>query len=167
MTRAFVGLGSNLGDSRRQLEQALHALDGMPQTSLSRCSACYRTAPVGDPDQPEFLNAVAELDTMLEPLQLLCSMQRIEDQQGRTRDPERRWGPRTIDLDLLLFGHTVIRHPELVVPHPRMGDRAFVLLPLVELAPQLEIPGLGPVSELLADIDTAGVRRLNSESPDR
>lgn len=166
MTRTFIGLGSNQGDSRRLLEQALRALKGLARTSVNRCSAYYRTAPLGDPDQPEFLNAVAELDTTLAPLELLCGMQRIEDRLGRTRDRERRWGPRTIDLDLLLFGNMVIRHPDLVVPHPRMGNRAFVLVPLAELVPQLEIPGLGRVSELLADIDTAGVRRVNSESPD-
>lgn len=166
MTRAFVGLGSNQGDSRRLLGCARAALGGLPQTAVVRCSHVYRTAPVGDPDQPDFLNAIVEIETALEPLALLRGMQRIEIELGRTRDPDRRWGPRTIDLDLLLFGHAVVREQDLTVPHPRMGERAFVLEPLAELAPDLEIPGLGRLSELRARLDASGVRVLRPESTD-
>ncbi|MBS3823512.1 MAG: 2-amino-4-hydroxy-6-hydroxymethyldihydropteridine diphosphokinase [Wenzhouxiangellaceae bacterium] len=166
MTRAFVGLGSNQGDSRRLLGRAWAALGGLPQTAVVRRSHVYRTAPVGDPDQPDFLNAIVEIETVLEPLTLLRGMQRIEIELGRTRDPDRRWGPRTIDLDLILFGHAVVREQDLTVPHPRMGERAFVLEPLAELAPDLEIPGLGRLSELRARLDASGVRVLRPESTD-
>jgi len=159
MTRAFVGLGSNQGDSHRQLDRALAALAELPRSVLTRCSPRYWTAPVGEPEQPDFLNAVAELDTALEPLDLLRRMHRIEDDLGRVRDPDRRWGPRTIDLDLLLFGHAVIRQAELVVPHPRIASRAFVLKPLADIAPRLQIPGLARVADLLAELDAQGVRR--------
>lgn len=166
MTRAFVGLGSNQGDSRRLLERAWTALGGLPQTAVVRRSQVYRTAPVGDPDQPDFLNAVVEIETALEPTALLQSLQRIECDLGRIREPGRRWGPRTIDLDLLLFGHAVVREQDLTVPHPRMGERAFVLEPLAELAPDLEIPGLGRLSELRARLDASGVRVLRPDSTD-
>jgi len=164
MTRAFIGLGSNQGDVHRQLDEALAALSELPRSVLIRCSPRYWTTPVGDVDQPDFLNAVAELDTALEPLDLLRRMQSIEDDLGRVRDPDRRWGPRTIDLDLLLFGHVVIRHADLVVPHPRMARRAFVLKPLADLVPRLEVPGLARVAALLADLDASGVRSAQSEA---
>ena len=167
MTRAFVGLGSNQGDSHRQLDRALAALAELPRSVLTRCSPRYWTAPVGEPEQPDFLNAVAELDTALEPLDLLRRMHRIEDDLGRVRDPDRRWGPRTIDLDLLLFGHAVIRQAELVVPHPRMARRAFVLKPLADLVPKLEVPGLARVAELLDGLDAGGVRCAQPDPPDK
>lgn len=166
MTRAFVGLGSNQGDSFALLAAARAALDGLPRTALVECSRYYRTAPVGDLGQPEFLNAVAELETALEPLSLLRGMQRIESDLGRTRNPDRRWGPRTIDLDLLLFDHAVVHEQDLTVPHPRMGERAFVLEPLAELAPELEIPGLGRLPDLRARLDASGVRPVRSPSVD-
>lgn len=163
MTRIFIGLGSNQGDSPGQMDQALEALSQLPRSALVRCSPRYWTTPVGDTAQPDFLNAVAELDTALEPMDLLRRMQQIEDHLGRVRDPDRRWGPRTIDLDLLLFGHAVIRHADLVVPHPRLANRAFVLKPLADLVPRLEIPGLARVSDLLADVDAQGVRRAEGD----
>ena len=166
MTRAFVGLGGNQGDSFRVLEQAQTALDELPHTVLVRRSHYYRTAPVGDSDQPDFLNAVVVVETGLAPLALLRAMQRIESQLGRTRERTRRWGPRTIDLDLLLFGHEVIREQDLTVPHPRMGERAFVLEPLAELAPDQEVPGLGRVSQLRRRLEASGVRRLQEHAPD-
>lgn len=166
MTRAFIGLGSNQGDSGTVLGEALTALGELPQSALVRCSPRYWTAPVGDPDQADFLNAVAELETALEPLNLLRRMQRIEDDLGRRRDPSRRCGPRTIDLDLLMFGDAEIRHAELTVPHPRMAERAFVLKPLADLVPGLKIPGFSRVDELLADIDTHGVRPATREASD-
>lgn len=166
MTRAFIGLGSNQGDSHQQLNQALTALAAMPRSVLIRCSPRYWTTPVGDADQPDFLNAVAELDTALEPHDLLGRMQRIEDDLGRERDLDRRWGPRTIDLDLLLYGHAVIRDGDLVVPHPRMACRAFVLKPLADLVPRLEIPGLVRVEDLLDGLDTCGIRCAQPDASD-
>ncbi|MBL39328.1 MAG: 2-amino-4-hydroxy-6-hydroxymethyldihydropteridine diphosphokinase [Xanthomonadales bacterium] len=167
MTRAFIGLGSNQGDSHELLDRALAELAELPRSVLVRCSPRYWTAPVGDADQPEFLNAVAELDTALEPLELLGRMQRIENDLGRARDPDRRWGPRTIDLDLLLFGHAVIRHADLVVPHPRMARRAFVLKPLADLVPRLEVPGLARVVELLDALDAGGVRCAQPDASEK
>jgi len=166
MTRAFIGLGSNQGDSHQQLDQALAALAEMPRSALIRCSPRYWTAPVGDSDQPDFLNAVAELDTALEPLDLLRRMHGVEDALGRERDPERRWGPRTIDLDLLLFGHAVIRQADLIVPHPRLARRAFVLKPLADLVPRLQVPGQARVSELLEQLDASGVRSAQPDASD-
>jgi len=164
MTRVFVGLGSNQGDSHRLMDQALAALAELPRSSLVSCSPRYWTAPVGDASQPDFLNAVAELDTTLEPLDLFARMQQIEDTLGRVRNPDRRWGPRTMDLDLLLFGQSVIRQPDLVVPHPRLASRVFVLKPLADLAPGLEIPGLARVSELLAELNADGARRAEQDA---
>lgn len=164
MTRVFVGLGSNQGDSFRLLQRAQTALDALPRTVVRRCSHFYRTAPVGQLDQPDFINAVVELETTLEPRALLRAMQSIENDLGRSRDPGRRWGPRTIDLDLLLFGQSVVHEPDLTVPHPRMGERAFVLEPLAELAPDLDIPGRGRISRLRAGADASGVRRLHDHS---
>lgn len=164
MTRAFIGLGSNQGDTGLRLDQALAALDALPRSAMIRCSPRYWTTPVGDPDQPDFLNAVAELETGLEPMDLLRRMQRIEEDLGRVREPGRPWGPRSIDLDLLLFGHSVIRTHDLVVPHPRMGCRAFVLKPLADLVPGLEIPGMGRVAELLAETDCGDVSPAQTAS---
>lgn len=157
MTRAFIGLGSNQGEPERQFEQALLALAEMPRTMLEKQSAWYRTRPVGDPDQADFLNAVVEIETGLAALELLDELQRIELEQGRRHDPARRWGPRTLDLDLLMFGHEIIHHRRLTVPHPRLVLRAFVLKPLADLAPALSVPGHGRVSEILANMDCAGI----------
>jgi len=167
MTRAYVGLGSNQGDSQLQLERALDALARLVRTSVIECSPFYRTAPVGDPDQPEFINAVVALETALAPLELLHGMQHIENELGRKRDPSRRWGPRTIDLDLLLFGDAVVQHPDLFVPHPRMRTRAFVLKPLADIAPRMNIPGMGNVAELLAELDTSGIKRWKNAPSDQ
>jgi len=163
MTRAFVGLGSNLADPERQLERATESLAALPRTRLTGRSPIYRTRPVGDPDQPDFLNAVAELATGLAAVELLRKLQRIERRQGRQRDPERPFGPRTLDLDLLLYGDSEIRRPGLVVPHPRIRERAFVLKPLADLAPMLDIPGQGRVADLLAAVDPVDVRRHDAE----
>jgi 2-amino-4-hydroxy-6-hydroxymethyldihydropteridine diphosphokinase len=158
VTRAFIGLGSNRSDPRAQLDAALAAMAALASTRVVDVSPRYWTAPVGDPEQPEFLNAVAALETGLEPVALLRELQRIEKEQGRERDPGRRWGPRTIDLDLLLFGDETIDLAELNVPHPRMSERAFVLRPLADLSPDLEVPGAGSVEELLGRVDTDGIR---------
>lgn len=158
MSRVFVGLGSNQDDPPLQLARAVEALAELPDSRLMAVSPQYWTDPVGDDRQPEFLNAVVELETALEPLALLAELQRIEDRHGRTRDPDRRWGPRTLDLDLLLFDHRVLRCPELVVPHPRLAQRAFVLVPLADLSPGFDVPTAGRVSTLLARLDLSGVR---------
>lgn len=148
MSLAWVGLGANLGRPEQTLAQALIALKALPQTGLLAVSPSYWTAPWGLEDQPEFLNAVCCLATELEPLELLRALLAIESGLGRRRDGE-RWGPRELDLDLLLVDDQEIEQPELKLPHPRLHQRAFVLVPLADLAPDLEIPGLGCVTELL------------------
>lgn len=162
MIRAYIGLGGNLGQPMRQLDLAVDELAALPECRLVAESPRYRTAPVGDPDQPEFINSVVALETGLAPLELLRRMQSIELRLGRRRDLERRWGPRTIDLDLLLYGDLVIDLPELQVPHPRLTVRGFVLAPLADLAPDLEIPAWGPVSVSLAGVDLGDVRPVQS-----
>lgn len=159
MTLAYVGLGGNLGNVRATLEAALRALDALPATQLRAASRLYRTPPWGLREQPPFLNAVAALETGLAPLDLLDAMLGIERGAGRSRDGE-RWGPRTLDLDLLLYGERCIDVPGLCVPHPRLAERAFALVPLAELAPQLEIPGQGPLPALLEQVDRSGCEAL-------
>ena len=139
--RAFVALGSNLGEREALIHQALDELAKLPDTTLVRVSSLYDTEPVGDVEQPNFLNAAAEIETGLAPRQLLWNLQLVEKRLGRART--KRWGPRTIDLDLLMFGQQVIEDPELTVPHPEMLRRSFVLVPLVELDPMLVHPVTG------------------------
>lgn len=157
--RAYVALGSNLGDSQRQLADAIHALAALPQTRLLARSHIYRTPPWGVHDQPDFLNAVVALETSLVPHDLLDAMLAIERAAGRQRDGE-RWGPRTLDLDLLHIAGETINDERLTLPHPHIAERAFVLLPLNELAPELEIPGQGRVADLLRAVDTQGCEVL-------
>lgn len=152
---AYVALGSNLGDSRATLVGAAEALAALPGSRLAGISRIYRTPPWGRRDQPDFLNAVVRLRTTLEPHDLLDELMAIERRFGRTRDGE-RWGPRTLDLDLLHVDGVVLDEPQLTLPHPRMGERAFVLLPLADLAPELELPGQGRVAELLRRVDAGG-----------
>lgn len=138
--QVYIGLGSNLGQPAEQLRQALQAMDQLPQTRLAKASSLYSSAPVGPADQPRYTNAVALLETALEPLQLLDALQSIEQQHGRVRTGE-RWGPRTLDLDILLFGNRAITHERLQVPHYQMHLRAFVLYPLAEItAASLPLP---------------------------
>ncbi|RMG30490.1 MAG: 2-amino-4-hydroxy-6-hydroxymethyldihydropteridine diphosphokinase [Gammaproteobacteria bacterium] len=155
-----MGLGSNLGDPVRQLVQAQAALAARDDLDLVRCSSLYRTPPMGPPGQPEYVNAVAMLRTHLAPEALLDRLQAIERRQGRVRSGP-RWGPRTLDLDVLLYGRHRIHTPRLEVPHPGIASRAFVLVPLAELAPELDVPGLGRVSVLLARVDTSGIVRIS------
>lgn len=155
MTRAFVALGGNLGDTHATLRQALDALALLPRTRLLAHSRFYRTPPWGVLDQPSFLNAAAMLETGLSPHELLDALLEIERAAGRVREGE-RWGPRTLDLDLLHMDGVRLNDDRLALPHPRIAERAFVLLPLAELAPQLELPGQGRVDELLDAVDTSG-----------
>ena len=158
MTLAYVALGSNLDGPQQQVLDAMAVLAALPHTQLLRRSALYRTPPWGVLQQPSFVNAAVELDTELSPRALLQALLSIEQRAGRVR--AERNGPRTLDLDLLHMDGLQLDFPELTLPHPRMAERAFVLLPLNDLAPTLALPGLGTVAELLAGIDTAGCERL-------
>lgn len=155
MTRAFVALGGNLGDTRAYLRAALDRLANLPDSRLLAHSRFYRTPPWGLREQPAFLNAAAMLDTALAPHALLDALLDIELVAGRVRKGE-RWGPRTLDLDLLHMDGVALHDERLTLPHPRIAERAFVLLPLAELAPDVELPGQGRVDALLAAVDTAG-----------
>jgi 2-amino-4-hydroxy-6-hydroxymethyldihydropteridine diphosphokinase len=154
---AYVGLGANLGDARATLSAALAALARLPGARLVCSSPVYRSAPI-DSGGPDYLNAVAQIETRLDAAALLTQLQAIELAHGRER-PYRN-APRTLDLDLLLFGDAVIDTPGLVVPHPRLHERAFVLQPLADLAPQLQVPGHGTVADLLAAVAGQRVDRL-------
>ena len=154
--QSYIGLGSNLDNPAWQLDTALRSLDQIPDTRLVKNSSFYRSAPLGPSEQPDFINAVALLDSDLAPGQLLAWLQSIENSQGRVRNGQ-RWGPRTLDLDLLLYGRHVIDEADLKVPHPGIRYRNFVLVPLLELAPELEIPGLGRVDELLDAVGRDGI----------
>ncbi|MBZ0070324.1 MAG: 2-amino-4-hydroxy-6-hydroxymethyldihydropteridine diphosphokinase [Gammaproteobacteria bacterium] len=155
----FVGLGSNLDDPVRQVRAGLAALAALEQTELAGCSQLYRSAPMGPPGQPDYINAVARLHTRLAPETLLDALQAIEARAGRDRSGE-RWGPRTLDLDILLYTDRRIDSARLQVPHPGIAARNFVLYPLAELAPDLDIPGLGPLPALLTRCPPEGLERL-------
>lgn len=157
---AAIGLGSNLDRPERQIERAIEALAGLPATRLRARSALYRTPPWGYPDQPWFVNAAALLETGLDPLALHAALRAIEDRAGRRRDGP-RWGPRVLDLDLLLHGESVISSETLTLPHPRMHERAFVLLPLAEIAPDWRLQGGERVADACARLDIAAVTRID------
>ncbi|MDO5611412.1 MAG: 2-amino-4-hydroxy-6-hydroxymethyldihydropteridine diphosphokinase [Pseudomonadota bacterium] len=150
--RAFVGLGGNVGDAAATLRLALAALNALPMTRLVKASSLLQTAPVGGIAQADFINAVAELDTALPALDLLHALFAIERAHGRDRSREQRWGPRTLDLDVLIYGDEIITLDGLSVPHPRMAERRFVLVPLAEIAPDVMIPGIGRVDRVLAGL---------------
>ena len=147
--QAFIGLGANLGDARATLQAALIALAALPHTALRECSSIYRSAPI-DSSGPDYLNAVAWLDTRLDPHGLLAELQRIEQAHGRER-PYRN-APRTLDLDLLLYGEQRITSATLTVPHPRLHERAFVVRPLAQIAPDVMVPGQARAQDLLARV---------------
>lgn len=146
MTRAAVGLGANLGDAAASVRAAIQALETLPGTRLVAASRLYRSAAWGVTAQPEFVNAVAVVDTSLSPRELLDGLLAIERRFGRTRVVGERWGPRTLDLDLLLFGDERMDATGLQVPHPHLHERAFALLPLLEVWPDARIPGVGPAA---------------------
>ena len=152
MTTAWIGLGSNLGDREAYLHRALDALGADSAVEVTAVSTFAETEPVGFLDQPRFLNAAVRVETDLTPRQLLERLLAIERELGRTRKGP-RFGPRTIDLDLLLFGDEVMDEPGLRIPHPRLHERRFVLEPLAELDPALVVPGRGPVQSLLAGLE--------------
>lgn len=158
-TDAYVALGSNLGDSQQQVRAAIDALAGLPSTRVTARSRLYRTPPWGVLDQPDFINAVVRLHTSLAAYALLDALLAIEQAAGRERSGE-RWGPRTLDLDLLHIDGVVLHDTRLTLPHPRLGERAFVLLPLAEIAADLSIPGVGRVGELLQRLDGTGCTPL-------
>lgn len=158
MTLAYIALGSNLGDPRRQVLDAMDALAMLPVTRVLQRSHLYRTPPWGVLEQPPFVNAVVEIDTGLSPHALLDALLRIEQQAGRVR--AERNGPRTLDLDLLHVDGVQLDDAQLTLPHPRMAERAFVLLPLSDVAPALQLRGHGVVAQLLARLDRAGCERL-------
>jgi 2-amino-4-hydroxy-6-hydroxymethyldihydropteridine diphosphokinase len=158
---AYIGVGSNLADPLSQVERAVERLARLPQSRLLRSSRLYRSAPWGMLDQPEFINAAAAIETALSPSALMQALLAIEREAGRDRNGE-RWGPRILDLDLLLYGALVLTEPGLQVPHPHLHERAFVLLPLAEIAPDLDVPGRGPISALLSRVDTTGCQVIDT-----
>ena len=160
MTLAAVGLGANLGDATATLRKAIAELSGLPHSRLLRTSRLYRTSAWGRTDQPDFINAVALLDSGLDARELLDGLLAIERTFGRIRLEGERWGPRTLDLDLLLFGDAVIDEPGLRVPHPHLHERAFALLPLAEIAPEMHIPGIGSVAAIAAAMASDGIEAL-------
>ncbi len=159
--RAYIGIGSNQDDPIIQVQRAFQALNALPDSHCVTQSPLYRSAPVGGPPgQPDYLNAVVALDTLLAPERLLAALQAIETAQGRVRTV--RWGPRTLDLDMLLYDQLTRDDPQLFLPHPRLHERAFVLYPLHDIAPMLMIPGHGPLVECLAHCPPLTLIRLDS-----
>jgi len=156
---AYVGLGSNLSGPASQLRDAFELLADIPRTRLIARSSLYRSAPFGGVEQPDFVNAAASLLTQLTARQLLDELQKIETQRGRERDAV-RWGPRVLDLDLLVHGDEQIEETELIVPHPGIAERNFVLLPLMEIAPELVIPGLGRIATVAVNRDEPQIARM-------
>jgi 2-amino-4-hydroxy-6-hydroxymethyldihydropteridine diphosphokinase len=159
--RVYIGLGSNLEQPVRQVTDAIEELKQLPGTRLAACSRLYRSRPMGPADQPDYINAVAMMETELEPGQLLDRLQAIEHRHKRIRG--RRWGARTLDLDVLLFGDRVIETARLLVPHPGISERAFVLYPMREIADGgLNVPGLGDLDSLVAGCSHEGLEPYES-----
>lgn len=156
MTIAYIAVGSNLAEPILQAKQAIEALKQLPQSQFIAASSLYSSTPMGPQDQPEYINAVVVIDTQLSPLALLDCTQAIEQEQGRERKAE-RWGPRTLDLDILLYGDEIIDSPRLTVPHYGMKVREFVLYPLDEIAPDLSLPDGTKLSDLLSEVDRNGL----------
>lgn len=157
MITVFIAVGSNLGDPVTQAKVAIEAIKQLPQSHTVSCSSLYSSTPMGPQDQPDYINAVVEIQTELTPLELLDCTQTIELEQGRVRKEE-RWGPRTLDLDILLYGNEVMDSERLTVPHYGMKEREFVLYPLAEIAPNLTLPCGTRLNELLSIVDKNGLR---------
>ena len=155
---AYIGLGSNLDNPRRQIEWALDALAQLPGSRLEAAAPRYQSRALGPGPQPDYINTVARLCTTLAPLDLLRELLALETARGRIRD--QHWGPRSLDLDILLYGDLVLADQDLTLPHPRLAERAFVLLPLHDLEPDLILPDVTALTLLLARIDRTGIVRL-------
>ena len=159
MASALIALGGNVGDVRATFAKAIADICGMAQGALVGRSSDYATPPWGDEAQDPFINACIEIETGLDPHALLFVLQKVEQKFGRTRDKERRWGPRTLDLDLIAYDDVALQKPDLTLPHPRLFERAFVLVPLAEIAPERVIGGIR-VRDALASVSTQGIERL-------
>lgn len=159
---AFIGLGSNIEQPALQLQTALQAIAQLPDTTLLKCSHFYASTPMGPQDQPDFVNAVCQVSTQLCPDSLLSHLQAIENQQGRKRNTE-RWGPRSLDLDILLIDQLSIRQDHLVIPHYGLYDREFVLVPLFEIAPDLTLPNGESIAQAVAKCNLVGLYRLSDK----
>ncbi|QLI82048.1 2-amino-4-hydroxy-6-hydroxymethyldihydropteridine diphosphokinase [Chitinibacter fontanus] len=160
MTIAYIALGANLGDPSAQLRDALRLIAELPRTQLLASSSFYASAPVGYADQPDFVNAVCAVNTELSAPDLLAALLALELQQGRERSFKN--APRTLDLDVVLYGDEIIELPQLQIPHPRMHQRAFVLLPLLEIAPDAQIPGRGAATQFIADVIDQELYRIEA-----
>jgi len=159
MASVLVALGGNVGDVRQTFRKAIANICGMAQAELLARSSDYATSPWGEENQDRFVNACIEIDTRLDPHALLFTLHKIEKKFGRDRGTEKRWGPRTLDLDLIAYDDATLDKPELTLPHPRLFERAFVLVPVAEIAPDRVIAGRTPATAL-ANISTAGIERL-------
>jgi 2-amino-4-hydroxy-6-hydroxymethyldihydropteridine diphosphokinase len=159
MANAIIALGGNVGEVRATFAKAIAHICGMAQAELLAHSSDYTTPPWGDQDQPRFINACIEVETSLDPHALLFTLHKVEQKFGRDRSKEQRWGPRTLDLDLIAYDDIKLDKPELTLPHPRLFERAFVLVPLAEIAPDRVIAGRR-VKDALAKVSTDGITRL-------
>lgn len=157
--RVYIGIGSNLNDPVARVKEAVEELEMLPDSILVSRSSLYSSTPMGPVDQPDYVNAVVAIDTLLSAEDLFQALVAIEDQQGRERDTE-RWGPRVLDLDLLLYGKRKISTAELTVPHPGMHERDFVIVPLAEIAGNLVIPGKGPLTTLINTCENHSLKKL-------
>ncbi len=161
LSLVFIGLGSNLEHPVTQIKKARVAINRLERVQEVAFSSLYQSSPMGDKDQPDYINAVMAVNTNLKPIDLLRRLQQIENQQGRVREGE-RWTARTLDLDILLYGDQHIDIPDLLIPHYGIADRTFVLYPLYEIAPKLDIPGFGHISDLIAKIPFDGLEKMTT-----
>ncbi|MDH5728405.1 MAG: 2-amino-4-hydroxy-6-hydroxymethyldihydropteridine diphosphokinase [Gammaproteobacteria bacterium] len=159
IVEAYLGLGCNLGECEANLCSALQQINELTSVTVNSISSFYRSKPLDNMPQADYLNAVVQIETGLLPIPLLDKLQAIEYQHGRRRHQE-RWGPRSLDIDILLYGDQVINHSRLRIPHPGISQRDFVLIPLVEINPQIRIPGLGKISEVVALCPDRGLSKL-------
>jgi 2-amino-4-hydroxy-6-hydroxymethyldihydropteridine diphosphokinase len=158
---AYIGLGSNLADPQQQVRTAINDISAITETSLLAKSSLYHSPPMGPQDQPDYINAVVAIETALSPHALLDALQQIEQKHGRIR--KRHWGERTLDLDILLYADKVIEDERLTVPHPGIAERAFVVYPLAEIAPALQIPGHGSLATIKANCPPEGIEPLENK----
>lgn len=161
---AYIGLGSNLHGPSRQIQRALAELEALPRTQVSARSHLYKSRPLGPQDQPDYINAVAMLTTELAPLELLHALRKLEEDHGRRRHDQARWGARSLDLDILIYADVRLLTAELTLPHPQIQVRSFVLYPLAELAPNLMIPGHGRVQDLCDRCHTPDIERYEESA---